>query len=36
MTRQTDVVSPAILRHSPLLDDLRGREDFQALLAAQS
>lgn len=33
MGRQTDIVSPAILRSSPFLDPLRGREDFRALLA---
>ncbi|MBK9304197.1 MAG: hypothetical protein IPM94_10000 [bacterium] len=33
MDRQTDVVSPAILASSPVFAQLRGRGDFQALLA---
>jgi Flp pilus assembly protein TadD len=32
----SDIISPAMLQHSPFFDDLRGRDDFQALLAAQS
>ncbi len=36
MSHQTDVISPAILRGSPHFDDLRGREDFEALLAGLS
>ncbi len=35
MTRQTDVVSPALLASSPVFDPLRGREDFKRLVAAQ-
>jgi len=36
MSRQTDIISPAILRNSPYFDELRGREDFQRLLSDQS
>jgi len=36
MQRQTDVISPAILRNSPVFDPLRGREDFEALLSQVS
>jgi serine/threonine-protein kinase len=36
MSRQTDVVSPSILANSPQFDGLRGRDDFQALLAGLS
>jgi len=36
MTRQTDVISPAILHNSPFFDELRGREDFQRLLTEWS
>jgi len=32
MKRETDVLSPSLLRTSPDLDPLRGRADFQALL----
>jgi serine/threonine-protein kinase len=32
MKRQTDAISPSILRMSPDFDPLRGRADFQALL----
>jgi hypothetical protein len=34
--RRTDVLSAAMLRHSPFLDELRGRDDFQTLLARES
>ncbi|MDO9693706.1 MAG: protein kinase [Candidatus Latescibacteria bacterium] len=34
MDRQTDVISPAILASSPVFAQLRGRGDYQALLAA--
>lgn len=34
MDRQTDVVSTAILASSPVFAQLRGRDDYQALLAA--
>jgi len=33
---QTDALSPALLRKSPAFDPLRDREDFEALVRAQS